>query len=154
LRQTRQKPGDAAAIVKAVREYSDRYPDIAILYNAEENCPSIRDGWATLIAGGSLAATPKLPPELAKIIPSMNPTDDIVISDQAWCLADESGDYLLIYAPASEVIAANLPQDGGRYKVRWIDSATGKILSESEFISDKPLRLPATTSVLWLSRQR
>ena len=41
LRQTRLKPGGAAAIVKAVREYRDRYPDKAVLYNAEENCPSI-----------------------------------------------------------------------------------------------------------------
>ena len=63
--------------MKAVREYRDRYPDKAVIYNAEENCPSIRDGWATLIAGGSLADV-KLPAELAKIIPTMRPMDGIV----------------------------------------------------------------------------
>ena len=82
LRQTRQKPGGAAAIVKAVREYRDRYPDKAVLYNAEENCPSIHDGWATLIAGGSLADV-KLPAELAKIIPTMRPADGIVNGDES-----------------------------------------------------------------------
>ena len=78
LRQTRQKPGGFAAIVKAVREYRDRYPDKAVIYYADENCPSSRDGWAVLIGGGSLPNV-KLPAELAKIIPSMQPADGIVI---------------------------------------------------------------------------
>jgi hypothetical protein len=55
LRQTRQKPGGAAAITKAVREYRERFPDKAVIYNADENCPSVHDGRAVLEAGGSLA---------------------------------------------------------------------------------------------------
>jgi hypothetical protein len=152
LRQTRQKPGGAAAIVKAVREYRDRYPDKAILYNAEENCPSIRDGWATLIAGGSLAEV-KLPAVLAKIVPTMRPTDGITKGDNAWCLANERGDYL-IYSPAADTITAELPQDGSRYRVRWIDTESGNVRSETNFTADQPLRFPAASSVLWLSRQR
>ena len=39
LRQTKQKPGGFAAIVKAVREYRTRYSDKAVTYYADMNCP-------------------------------------------------------------------------------------------------------------------
>ncbi|HMO85344.1 MAG TPA: DUF6298 domain-containing protein, partial [Lacipirellulaceae bacterium] len=52
LRQTRQKPADFAQIVRAVAEYRQLHPDKAVIYNADQHCPSRRDGWATLMGGG------------------------------------------------------------------------------------------------------
>jgi hypothetical protein len=83
LRQTRQKPGGPAAIVKAVREYRARYPDKAITYYADMHCPSGRDGWAVLFGGGSLPNV-KLPDRLAKVIPSLMPTDGVISGDGQW----------------------------------------------------------------------
>jgi hypothetical protein len=51
LRQTKQKSGGFAAIVQAVREYRRRFPDKAVTYYADMNCPSGRDGWAVLMGG-------------------------------------------------------------------------------------------------------
>ena len=87
LRQTKLKPGGFAAIVKAVREYRTRYPDKAVTYYADMNCPSGRDGWAVLIGGGSLPNV-KLPDRLAKVIPTLMPADGIVSGEGQWCLAN------------------------------------------------------------------
>ena len=56
------------AIVKAVREYRTRYPDKAVTYYADMNCPSSRDGWAVLMGGGSLPNV-KLPISWRKSFP-------------------------------------------------------------------------------------
>jgi hypothetical protein len=150
LRQTRQRPGGAAAIVRAVREYRDRYPDKAVIYSAEENCPSIRDGWATLIAGGSLADV-KLPVELAKIVPSMRPADGIVTGDNQWCLAND-GDYLIYTDAIDANMEVDLPGEPARYRLRWIDSKTGEISSGDEVAISRPQRIQAVTKLLWLVR--
>ena len=44
LRQTKLRPGGFEAIAKAVREYRTRFPDKAVTYYADMNCPSSRDG--------------------------------------------------------------------------------------------------------------
>ncbi len=153
LRQTHERPGGAAAIVKAVREYRDRYPDKAILYNAEENCPSIHDGWATLIAGGSLANA-KLPAELATIVPKMKPIDGIVRGKDQWCLADDDGKNIVVYTSTpNQPIALDLRQHQGRYEARWIKPDSGVVSVTSEININGSLRLPAETHVLWLSRK-
>jgi hypothetical protein len=150
LRQTRQKPGGAAAIVEAVREYRDRYPDRAVIYNADENCPSIHDGWATLIAGGSLADA-KLPADLAKIVPSMQPIEGVTTGDNQWCLAGPGGDYLIYTEHVGKLLNVNLPSETIRYRVRWIDAESGELRSGDDLTAGKPQRLRAEHSVLWVS---
>ncbi|MGD9633991.1 MAG: DUF6298 domain-containing protein, partial [Pirellulales bacterium] len=149
LRQTRQKPGGAAAIVKAVREYRERYPVKAIIYNADENCPSTHDGWATLIAGGSLADV-KLPQALAAIVPSMRSVDGVANGD-AWCLANDSGEYLVYSPNPGESIELMLPT--GRYAAKSIQRSDGTISSTKEINVDGPISLPADSRIVWLSRQ-
>jgi hypothetical protein len=137
--------------VKAVREYRDHYPDKAIFYNAEENCPSIRDGWATLIAGGSLAAV-KLPTELAKLIPSMRPADGITRGDNQWCLANKDGEFLIYTDRADESIALTLPDEGARYRIRVIDPNTGDVTDRGEVAADRQTSLQLKSDLLWFSR--
>ena len=85
LRQTRQKPGGAAAIVKAVREYRTRYPDKAVTLQRRRKLPQQprRLGRAHR---RRLAADVKLPAELASVIPTLRPTDGIVSGAGQWCL--------------------------------------------------------------------
>lgn len=151
LRQTRQKPGGAKAIVKAVREYRDRFPGKAVIYNAQENCPSVQDGWATLLAGGSLANV-KLPAELAAAIVAMRPADSVVSGDGIWCLANDAGEYLIYSSTKSKSIDLALPR--GRYTAQWIDVSTGNMSSTSEINVDSHAQLTAESPVAWLKRQQ
>lgn len=149
LRQTRLKPGGAAAIVKAVREYRERFPDKVVVYNAKENCPSTHDGWATLIAGGSLADV-KLPEELAAIVPSMRPVDGVA-GDDAWCLASDAGEYVVYSSKPNASIELKLP--AGTYAVKSIQRSDGTVASTTEVSVDGPISVPAESGILWLSRQ-
>lgn len=147
LRQTRLKPGGPAAIIKAVREYRDLHPDKAVLYNSAENCPSTHDGWATLIAGGSLADV-KLPAELAAIVPTMKPVDGIVRDSNAWCLADGKEQFL-VYAPASRDLELSLP--AGKAHVRYLDPQSGNVKFEQQFAQTKAIQLTGDSAVVWVT---
>jgi hypothetical protein len=149
LRQTKLKPGGAEAIVKAVREYRTRFPDKAVTYYADKNCPSGRDGWATLIGGGSLPAV-NLSAQLANVVPTMSPADGIVDGKRQWCLANKNGDYLIYCERTGDELALNLPKRSQRLRIHWIDPRSGESRSENDLANSGPLRLMAKTSVLWL----
>jgi Family of unknown function (DUF6298) len=152
LRQTRERPGGAAAIVKAVREYRDRYPDKAILYNAEENCPSTNDGWATLVAGGSLADA-KLPEELARLIRTMRPNDGIVQDESIWCLADPEEQNILIYSGQADApLKLNLRERNARYRIRGINPKSGVWDDRGDATADLVTPPGVNPYVLWMSR--
>lgn len=153
LRKTRQRPGGPAAIVKAVGEYRTRYPDKAVVYHAGENCPSVHDGWAVLIGGGSLPDV-KLPEELARIVPAMQLSANTVTGEGQWCLADDNGNYLIYAASVNSPIELHLPRDASGMRAKWIDARTGKVKAEESVTLDTPLQLPAKTNVLWLSRNK
>jgi hypothetical protein len=150
LRQTKQKPGGFAAIVKAVSEYRTRYPDKAVTYYADMNCPSGRDGWAVLIGGGSLPDA-KLPDQLARVIPKLLPADGIVGSEQGWCLASATRDYVIYTEKIGQEIEVSVPNESGRYRVHWVDSETGERQAGEDVVAGQ-LRLRAKANVLWLER--
>jgi hypothetical protein len=151
LRQTREKPGGPAAVVKAVREYRTRYPDKAVLYHAGENCPSTNDGWAVLVGGGSLPNV-KLPEELAREIPYLKPTDGIVAGPGQWCLGAPGRDLLIYTEHANEPIELTLEPELVSYRAHWIDAKTGEDTTGEEVTAARPLKLPAKSNVLWLER--
>jgi hypothetical protein len=150
LRPTRQKAGGFEAIVKAVREYRTRFPDMAVTYYAGEECPSISDGWAVLIGGGSLPDV-KLPARLAEVIPTMQPTDGIVSGRGQWCLGRPGGDYLIYAEDRAQTLNVNLPGPPARYRVHWIDRS-GDMTSSSNVTADRPVRLRPQANALWLER--
>jgi hypothetical protein len=151
LRQTRQKPGGFAQIARAVREYRRRFPDKAVTYYADLNCPSRRDGWAILMGGGSLAYVTRLPAALAAAIPIMRPTDDAVASNEFPCLAGSGGDYLLYFGGRTSDVELNV--EAGNYAATWIDARSGQAIAEDEVQSaGSPVRLSAPAEVLWLRR--
>lgn len=151
LRQTKLRPGGFIAIVKAVREYRSRNPNKAVTYYADMNCPSGRDGWAVLIGGGSLPNV-KLPDQLAKIISTLSPANEIVTSNSQYCLANSDRDYVIYTDTIGREIEVNVPNASTRYRVHWIDSKSGEMQSDEEVVAARPIRLRAKSNVLWLER--
>jgi hypothetical protein len=149
LRQTRQKAGGFAEIARAVREYRTKYPDKAVTYYADVNCPSGRDGWAVLMGGGSLAGVPKLPAELAAAIPTMRPADGVVKDDGGPCLAREGRDYLIWCGGRDESIAFVLPP--GVYDAQWVDPS-GEIENGGKVEGGASTSLKRGGLLLWLTR--
>ena len=149
-RKTHLRPGGFATVVKAVREYRTRYPDKAVTYYAGENCPSRNDGWAVLMGGGSLPDV-KLPDELAKVIPAMQPVDGVVDGVGQWCLGSEGGDWLIYSERRGEPIEATLPGEPGRYRVHWIDARTGEMKTGGS-VSGRTIRLRPQADAVWLER--
>jgi len=151
LRQTRQKSGGFAAIVRAVREYRTRYPEKAVTYYADMNCPSERNGWAVLMGGGSLPNV-KLPDDLSQVIPTLRPSDGVVIGDGQWCLGRVGRDYLVYTTDAGGSLDLSLPSEPVRYRTRWIDTESGETRAGGDVTAGKPLQLEAKANVLWLER--
>jgi hypothetical protein len=90
---------------------------------------------------------------MAEIIPSMQPTGDIVSGDGKWCLASSNGNYLIYTEDREQLIALNLPQVRGGYRARWIDSRTGQVTEGNELPDSKPQQLKALANALWLSHR-
>lgn len=150
LRQTKLKPGGAAEIVRAVKEYRQLFPDKAVTYFAEQYCPSRQDGWAVLAGGGSLASVPKLPDNLRKSLLAMQPVEDVTSDDGAFCLGDGQTSLLLYAEHAGDTIELNLP-DGGDWKTTWIDSESGETRA-GQSLHGGSARLELLEQVLWLHR--
>jgi hypothetical protein len=147
LRMTRQMPGGAAAVTKAVREYRTRFPDKAITYYADEHCPSKRDGWAVLMGGGSLADV-ELPAELADAIVEMSSVAGVV--ENGWCLGRGDEEYL-IYAAGGEGDTVRIKLPAGRYRVTWIDEKSAEEFEAGE-LEGGALNLECQSAAAWLRR--
>jgi len=147
LRMTRQKSGGAAAISKAVKEYRTRYPDKAVTYYADENCPSRRDGWGVLMGGGSLAGV-RLSEELSESIRHMSPIDGI--AENGLCLAHGIQEYLVESQDGDDQrVQAKLP--AGRYRLTWIDKKSGEEFHGGE-LDGGEVGLAGENAVAWLRR--
>jgi hypothetical protein len=151
LRQTKQKAGGFAAIVKAVRDYRDRYPEKAITYYADLYCPSGRDGWAVLMGGGSLPDV-KLPEKLARDIVSMRPANDIVSGNGVWQLANRDGDCLAYIEEPGESLRVHSQSASARYRLHWIDRDNNEVPAAVTVTINQPLRLTTKANLLWLER--
>lgn len=128
-RQSSSAAGDARSVARAVSEYRLRYPTKAVCFNAGRFCRTPNDGWATLAAGGSLAAVPSLPVELKRALVKMQPSKSA--NEGLLSLADAKGSRL-VYAlkDAAQIEAPNAPA-AASYRVRWIDPATGGVTGET-----------------------
>jgi hypothetical protein len=146
LRMTRQKPGGAAAIYQAVSEYRTRFPYKAVTYYAEEHSPSIAHPWATLMAGGSVAAVP-LPAGLAEAAVEMKPAGGV--TPHGWALSRDE-DYL-IYIENDEA-PWELAVPAGTYRVHWMKLWDGALSDSGEAISNGKLRLKRGGRAAWLRR--
>lgn len=115
------KATSSEQIVRAVSEYRTKYPDKAVMYSAE-GPGAEKDGWATLIAGGSIAGLRvRLDPQLAATIATLHPSRPPDWMKAALVLADDDHQNVIAYAEGT-----NAP---GGYETRWVDQSTGKVSS-------------------------
>ena len=149
----RQKPQASSfeSTVRAIREYRNKFPSKPIIYNADLACRSPRNGWAILAGGGSLANVPQLPDKLLEQLVSMRPLATSSVAEDAWCLADGQGNYLIISNHGKT--PWNLEFDGQPKPnwMRWIHAQSGKIEGAVPYQNPESRTRPKT-KVLWLTK--
>lgn len=125
-------------VYRAVHEYKLKYPQKAVMYSGD-NFDSY--GWASLMAGGSLANVPAFAdPQLQHSIEEMVPFEIPGKPAQQWALAIPGKAYLIYTAGT----ALNLSLPEGRFLLRNIDIKTGlpgktnKKINGGKLITDKP----------------
>ncbi len=138
-------------IVRAVREYRERYPDKAVLFSVDvpQNM-----GWAILIGGGSLGGV-RLDPGLAKAIANTRPVDLPGKPQDQWALAEPGANYV-VYRSGNAATRLDLTGQSGEFVVRPVDPRSGQVGDVVETVSGGGTvqigEKAAGARVLWLSR--
>ena len=149
MRQMKPEPASFESIVAAVAEYRSKFPDKAVLYNADTVCRSGRDGWAVLIGGGSLAEV-KLPPALAEAVIKMQPDGDLIVGGAGWCLASADGQRL-VYLSGAKRPARVAVRRPGPYRVRWLDERSGEVVADEQMTAGESIEISPRTRAVWIA---
>ncbi len=143
-RLARPKAASFEQVLRAVREYRQRYPDKAVIYSAE----GAEHAWAVLIGGGSLAQLPsEVDPRLLRAVSHMAPANS---ADGTPILAAPEQGYLA-YIPADGRVVLETAS-GANFVARWLDVQTGKTVKEASLSGGRiELRNPiGTAAILWI----
>ena len=109
----------AGSVYRAVRRYREENPGKAVIYNST-GAPQY--GWAVFMAGGSLAAIPRVEePGFAQAASAMSPEG----ASEDYYLLSEPGEAYIVY-PNAEKAEINLPATKRSYEVIRIDTRSGK----------------------------
>ena len=138
------RTGTPAMRYRAWREYRDNYPDLVIVRKTDD--------------------FPALTAALEKNIPAAvrkyTRPDQLLRNhaDTAWCRAAPGQTYL-VYTMGGEAVDLDLTSDNSRYKLSWLDSASGELCAAGSVVGGKIVSLapPATDAVkrpwvAWLAR--
>jgi hypothetical protein len=147
------KPGPSSfdQVFHAVREYSNKFPDKAILYSANN-----ANGWAVLMGGGSI---PNLPATTDKnLLAALSRMKPINLPDEVagqYALA-EPGESYLVYASSGQTIQLDLTNVKGYFEAHWLNPRNGSIVSGGDKVAggEKVELAPVfNPCVLWLKKQ-
>jgi hypothetical protein len=134
---------------KAVNEYRTKFPDKAVIYDAE-NYPDM--AWAVFMAGGSCPVLPVTDKEFLRAAAQMDVKN--VNSDEYKMLV-KSGTGIIIFAQSKSIIPIQLEQ--GKYQLKYIDSKSGMISIVNKSINGNLIfNLNATaprTGVYWFQKK-
>jgi Family of unknown function (DUF6298)/Putative collagen-binding domain of a collagenase len=147
-------------VYRQVREYRDRYPDKAIVaWNGGAGAiPILMAGGAEALmlnpsAGQGQGHTVDRTPldafvreHLAGVLMKMKPRDGV--GADAWCLADDADESVLLYSLAGDSIRLLHPLRGTRYQGLWFDPRTGE--SRAAEVTGSEFRKPSTDPWLLL----
>ncbi len=148
-----QKVGKVSfsSVYDAVLEYKNKYPEKAVLYNANG---AEQNAWAVLLAGGSVSAVPALPKGFLEAVSEMEPV--LPKSNSQYILA-KAGDGLIMYQEANAALQADLTGFNGNYQLQRINARTGAVLGKPEKIKGgKVIMLASKESVpviYWFSKK-
>ena len=114
-------------IYRAVREYRENYPEKAVLYSTYT---ASRFGWATFMAGGSLAQIPEIEiTDFYKHLVDTKVSKKQNYKSDYWALENFGKSYLY-YLVKTNTVNLDLTNYKGKYNVFWIDIKNGEIVSE------------------------
>ena len=156
-------------VYRQVREYRDKYPNIAIVaWNGGAGpIPVLMAGGAEALmrnpsAGQGQGTTVDRTPldafvreRLAGVLMKMSPRDGVTAdAERAWCLADERSESVLLYSLAGESIELAKPLAGRRYTGLWFDPRTGNTRPLEGGVGTAIRKPTAEAWLLWLAEGR
>jgi hypothetical protein len=153
-RLTPPKRSSFEQVYRAVREYRQQFPDKAVLYSADGYDAF---GWATLLAGGSLASVPRVADaRFAAAVSNMTPLELPGKPANQWAIGDgKTG--LLVYREGAAPTQVDLGQLSGTFLVRRINPRTGALTDTKETVKGgKPVTLTKqgeSAEVVWLVKK-
>lgn len=132
-----QKVGKVSfsSVYNAVLEYKKKYPEKAVLYNANG---AEQNAWAVLLAGGSVSAVPALPRAFLEAVSAMQPFESM-----GQHVLSKEGEGLVVYQEVNTAFGVDLTHFNGTYSLRRIHARTGAVLGKPEKVKGG--------KVLWLS---
>jgi hypothetical protein len=147
-RLLKPKASSFEQVYRAVLEYRQKYPGKAVMYSADGYD---RFGWAAFMAGGSLAAIPRIyDAKFLEDASSMLPVFNSLNAGE-YILAKKDG--YIVYGKGS--VKVDLSKSSGRFNASWIDPKTGKEKKEQNVRGGKiiDLKCPVDSEViLWLHK--
>lgn len=122
-----------AQVYRAVREYRDKYNTKAVVYATPG---ASRFGWPVLMAGGSLAAIPKIEiPGFYESLSTMKTVPEEHYNSAIWTLKN-NGESYLFYLQKANQLTVDLSNEKGTFEVYWINPENGNQIAK-ETISGK-----------------
>jgi hypothetical protein len=152
-------------VYRQVREYHDKYPNIAVVawHGGAGPIPVLMAGGAQALmrnpsAGQGQGKTVDRTPldgfvqqNLARVLMTMQPRDGVTAHpEEAWCLADERSQSVLLYSVAGDSIALAKPLPGARYTGLWFDPRTGATRPLEGAVGTSIRKPTAEAWLLWL----
>jgi hypothetical protein len=134
-------------VYRAVKEYSTKYPQKAVMYSGES---ADQFGWAVFMGRGSLPALPATTSlALLQAASTMHPVESVGAS----ALANANG--LIVYTGSEKQIHLNLSTFKGLLKVHFVNLANGQVLDDFQTIEagkEVDIRLPQNAGMVWCSK--
>ena len=147
-RLLKPKASSFEQVYRAVSEYRQKYPEKAVMYSGDG---SDANGWAVLMAGGSLPAVPALSNEFLSAASGMRLVSVPGIGEKQYALSNNQS--YIIYNASSNEVQLGLPK--GSYVVHRINPKTGSNHNETVKNGGKISLKNSSSSpeVLWISKQ-
>lgn len=148
-RLLKPKATSAEQVYRAVLEYRLRFPGKAIIYSADG---FDRNGWAVLMAGGSLPNIKIRDKTFLQAAAKMQPVKQYVAGARPWVLSDEKTGYIIYDENAGTI---KMTTAKGNYDVFWINTLNGEMRKAGGSKGgDISLAKPAEGKwVIWLKRK-
>ncbi len=149
-RLLKPKGPSAEQVYRAVAEYKLRYPNKAVMYSGDA---ADRNGWAVLMAGGSLANVKVNDKDFLQAVTTMQPVTQY--TDKQWILSNtQTG--AVIYQTEGNTVTADI-KDNNRYDIIWVSAADGTIQKTKQIYkagTAQQFTMPAKGNwVLWLKKK-
>jgi hypothetical protein len=140
-------------VYKQVRDYRDRFPGKAVIYSEGQYD---KFGWASLMAGGSLAVLPNVDANgFAQAVAKMKPVTLPNMPDGVYVVGDEEGYVIYNANPLSITLPSSIKK--GTWQVYRIDPKSGKsVWIVPKASTSKPLELKkdGEGDVVWWVRKK